>query len=216
MTWSPGTVIYGATSGYVTDQGTHWPFPAADIFAPEGTTIFAPETGILTARLFQRGGYAAFLLAVDDQHQYYFAHGQIPFLQGAVAKGQAIGYVGSTGTGPAGYADNGGTSPHLHLAISSDGDFSRGKFGGSGDIWVPTSLWTTLPREDEDMARIDELETALAHAQETVATLETIRGHLTGDAIIGPLWRVVAMPRLLLRARDRLAEVIGEIERHRA
>ncbi len=140
--WVPGRVLmYPLARGYVTDQGTHGGWPAADIFAPEGTPIFAPVGGWSAASLFRFGGYAT-IIQGDDGVTYYMAHGSRPFKGGRIEAGEIIGAVGSTGTGPQGFADKGGTAPHLHLAMANDGNINRGNRGGSGNMWFdPRSVW---------------------------------------------------------------------------
>jgi murein DD-endopeptidase MepM/ murein hydrolase activator NlpD len=135
-----GQVIEHASSAYCTDQGTHGGFPAADIFAPEGTPIFAPCNGFSSAALYRFGGYAT-TIEGDDGRTYYLAHGSVPFTGGQVERGQLIGRVGSTGTGPGGYASNGGTEPHLHMSIATDGNINRGDRGGSGNVWIEPWVW---------------------------------------------------------------------------
>ena len=78
--------------------------------------------------------YKRQILAGDDGKYYYFAHGAERFSDGRVSAGQRVGSVGSSGTGPGGYAAQGGTDPHLHLAVGSTGDFNLGARGGNGDI----------------------------------------------------------------------------------
>lgn len=134
-------IVRGVTQADVTDQGTHYPFPAADLFAPEWTPIYAPEDCTSERGLYEHGGYAVTLHGWQTGRWYYLAHGAEQFFAGQILRGAQIGSVGSTGTGPGGYDASGGTSPHLHLALSSDGDFSRGHRGGSGDIWPTPDLW---------------------------------------------------------------------------
>lgn len=136
----PGQVIEQASSGYCTDQGTHGGSPAADIFAPDGTPIYAPADGLSAPGLYRFGGYAT-TLAGDDRLTYYLAHGSVPFTAGRVQQGQPIGRVGSTGTGPGGFASGGGTAPHLHLSIADDGNCNRGHRGGSGNVWIEPWVW---------------------------------------------------------------------------
>lgn len=134
-------IVRGVTRADVTAGGTHAPYPAADLFAPEGTPIFAPEGCVSRPALYQFGGHTTTLEGLDTGRWYYLAHGQYGFDDGHQERGRIIGWVGSTGTGPGGFSASGGTAPHLHLAISSDGDFSRGHRGGSGDIWPTPDLW---------------------------------------------------------------------------
>lgn len=131
-------VVRGATSNsYWTDQGTHsrpnGGGPAADIFAPSGTPIYAPVSGTLSSFWDSSGGNAA-LQAGTDGRDYYYAHGNSRFKSGAVSAGEPIGEVGKTGSAET-------TSPHLHYAIAtSPAVFDRQ--GGKGDIWGDSSAWT--------------------------------------------------------------------------
>ena len=136
----PGQVVAQATAGYCTDQGTHGGWPAADIFAAEGSPIYAPVGGISSPGLYRFGGFAT-TIAGDDGLTYYLAHGALPFAGGRVECGAIIGRVGSTGTGPGGYSASGGTAPHLHLAIADDGNCNRGARGGSGNRWIESWVW---------------------------------------------------------------------------
>ncbi len=119
-------------TSYWTDQGTHGGHPAADIFAPKGSGIYAPVGGTLSSYSVPQGGNAATLVG-DDGRAYYFAHGNVPFRNGRVERGDGIGQVGNTGNAQL-------TSPHLHFAIASDASlFDR--YNGSGDIWGDPSYW---------------------------------------------------------------------------
>jgi murein DD-endopeptidase MepM/ murein hydrolase activator NlpD len=111
--------------GTTTRDGTHGGYPAVDIFADEGTPIYAPVDGVSTPGTYSLGGNATTIRGADGRF-YYFAHAQRPMFGGTVKKGQIIGYVGRTGN-----ARN--TAPHLHYAVATRADaFSR--FNGSGDI----------------------------------------------------------------------------------
>ena len=99
-----------------------WPWgghrhAGVDIFAPEGTPVVAPTSGVVEiASMSPIGGNRVWIRG-DDGRGYYFAHlsGYAEGLQPGdhVDRGQTIGYVGTTG-------DAEGTPPHLHFAISRD------------------------------------------------------------------------------------------------
>jgi peptidoglycan LD-endopeptidase LytH len=88
---------------------------AVDILAPRRTPVRAVEAGTV-ARLDRSaaGGISIYQFDPDERYCYYYAHldGYAPGLaEGAkVARGQLLGYVGTTGNAPAG-------TPHLHFAI---------------------------------------------------------------------------------------------------
>jgi peptidoglycan LD-endopeptidase LytH len=89
---------------------------AIDIMAPRGTPVIAAAAGTVEKLYFSRGGggISAYVRSEDGQWIYYYAHldAYAPGLADGqrVARGQAIGTVGSTGNAnPAG--------PHLHFAV---------------------------------------------------------------------------------------------------
>lgn len=138
-------VVRGASAdSYWTSGGTHGGHPAADIFAPIGTPIYAPIGGTSSPGTWPLGGNTSMLVG-DDGRAYYFAHGAVPFKGGRVEKGEAFGQVGDTGNAK-------GTSPHLHFAISSRGTGLFGEWNGSGDIDGDSSWWTTGARMDDTRA----------------------------------------------------------------
>ena len=89
---------------------------AVDIMAPRGTLVRAVDAGTIV-RLASGGSGGTTIHEFDatESYCYYYAHlqGYAPGLhQGQkVARGEVIGYVGTTGNAPA-------TAPHLHFAIS--------------------------------------------------------------------------------------------------
>ena len=89
---------------------------AIDIMAPLGTPVVAVEPGRI-AKLFtsKLGGLTIYQFDPTETYCYYYAHldHYSPDLrEGAqVARGQVIGYVGSTG-------DASAETPHLHFAIT--------------------------------------------------------------------------------------------------
>lgn len=128
-----GPVVRNASpDSYWTSGGTHGGYPAADIFAPSGSPIYAPVGGTITTGSGSLGGNYA-ILTGDDGRSYYFAHGNVPFASGRVERGAQIGEVGNTGN--AAY-----TASHLHFAIASNSGFF-GDHNGSGDISGDSSYW---------------------------------------------------------------------------
>jgi peptidoglycan LD-endopeptidase LytH len=96
---------------------------AVDILAPRNTAVRAVEDGKV-AKLFvsKAGGNTIYQFDPSERFCYYYAHldhyadglhdGQL------IAKGEVIGYVGTTGNAPA-------NTPHLHFAILKLGDDKR-------------------------------------------------------------------------------------------
>jgi peptidoglycan LD-endopeptidase LytH len=88
---------------------------ALDILAPTGTPVRAVEAGRV-ARLFnsKAGGITIYQFDPSERFCYYYAHLD-RYADGLrendhVARGQVIGYVGTTGNAPK-------DTPHLHFAI---------------------------------------------------------------------------------------------------
>jgi murein DD-endopeptidase MepM/ murein hydrolase activator NlpD len=88
---------------------------AVDIMAPRNTPIHATDAGMIV-KLFQSrpGGTTIYQLDPSVRFCYYYAHLQsyAPGLHEGqkVARGDVIGYVGTTGNAPP-------NAPHLHFAI---------------------------------------------------------------------------------------------------
>jgi murein DD-endopeptidase MepM/ murein hydrolase activator NlpD len=88
---------------------------AIDIHAPRGTPVVAVEDGTV-AKLFdsKRGGLTIYQFDPSQRFAYYYAHLDRyadDLKEGRqVARGQVLGYVGSTGNANP-------TSPHLHFTI---------------------------------------------------------------------------------------------------
>jgi murein DD-endopeptidase MepM/ murein hydrolase activator NlpD len=103
---------------------------AVDILAPRRTPVRAVEAGTV-ARLDRSaaGGISVYQFDPDERYCYYYAHldGYAPGLtEGAkVARGQLLGYVGTTGNAPPG-------TPHLHFAIY--------KLSDAKQWWAGTAL----------------------------------------------------------------------------
>lgn len=88
---------------------------ALDILAPRGTPVLAVDAGTI-AKLFlsKPGGITIYQFDPTSTYAYYYAH-LSRYAEGlrereAVARGQVIGYVGTTGNAPP-------DTPHLHFAI---------------------------------------------------------------------------------------------------
>lgn len=124
-----------AHGGYVTAGGTHNGSPAADIFAPVGTPVYAPVSGDFEPATYSKGGNAGYLYG-DDGRVYYFAHSDRPMNGGQVGRVEAGQVIG--GTGHSGNAQ--GTAPHVHVAVGSSRQFLDSN-DGSGDIWMDESYW---------------------------------------------------------------------------
>lgn len=108
---------------YDDDRGGGRKHGALDILAPRGTPVIAAEAGRI-ARLFTsaRGGLTIYQFDLSERYCYYYAHLDAyaaDLTEGAqVARGQTIGYVGTTGNAPA-------NTPHLHFAIFRLGQDKR-------------------------------------------------------------------------------------------
>ena len=96
---------------------------AVDIFAPRGTPVLAADDGRV-ARLSRNALGGLTVYAVDDAERfvYYYAHldryraGLAPGMR--LAKGDVIGYVGTTGNAPR-------DAPHLHFQVMRAGAARR-------------------------------------------------------------------------------------------
>jgi murein DD-endopeptidase MepM/ murein hydrolase activator NlpD len=107
---------------------------AVDLLAPLNTPIRAVEDGKI-AKLFvsKAGGNTIYQFDPSERFCYYYAHldryasglhdGQL------VAKGEVIGYVGTTGNAPP-------NTPHLHFAIFKLGDDKRWWHGTAIDPYL--------------------------------------------------------------------------------
>jgi len=108
--------VKGAT--FVNDYGYQrpdkpTPHQGVDLFAPRGTPVVAPVSGVL-GRYPNDAGGLAFQLFGDDGVRYYGAHLEAHGAVGPVRAGTVIGYVGTTGDARA-------TSPHLHFEAHPGG-----------------------------------------------------------------------------------------------
>ena len=103
---------------------------AIDVLAPRNTPVLAVEDGTI-ARLFlsDAGGITIYQFDPTETYVYYYAHleGYATGLKerDRVSRGQAIGYVGTTGNAPR-------DTPHLHFAIF--------KMAGEKQWWRGTAI----------------------------------------------------------------------------
>jgi murein DD-endopeptidase MepM/ murein hydrolase activator NlpD len=88
---------------------------AVDIMAPRGTPVLAADTGtVLRISSNRLGGLTVYAVDPDRRLVYYYAHldHYADSLRAgmSLAKGQVIGYVGTTGNAPP-------DTPHLHFQV---------------------------------------------------------------------------------------------------
>ena len=108
---SPGTV----RDTYDDRRAGHAHEALSHIAAPRGAPVVAVDAGVVT-KLFQSvpGGLTIYLFDESRRYAYYYAHLDAYAAELAegqrVARGQVIGYVGSTGNAAP-------DAPHLHFAI---------------------------------------------------------------------------------------------------
>jgi murein DD-endopeptidase MepM/ murein hydrolase activator NlpD len=88
---------------------------AVDILAPRNTPVHAAENGSI-AKIFEskQGGHTVYEYSADGRLIYYYAHLE-RYADGlhegqTIAKGDVIGYVGTSGNAPP-------NTPHLHFAV---------------------------------------------------------------------------------------------------
>lgn len=96
---------------------------ALDIAAPRGTPVLAADDGTVLKLFTSRaGGLTIYVADPGRKLIYYYAHldAYAPALREgqAVAKGQQIGTVGTSGNAPP-------NTPHLHFAILRNDDMTR-------------------------------------------------------------------------------------------
>ena len=85
-----------------------------DIAAPEGSYIYAADSGVVIQAVKMNLGYGIYCVIQHDGYQTLYAHCSALTVQKGdiVEKGKVIGAVGNTGNS---------TGPHLHLEVISDG-----------------------------------------------------------------------------------------------
>jgi murein DD-endopeptidase MepM/ murein hydrolase activator NlpD len=113
---------------------------ALDIMAPRGTPILSADDGrVWKIRSNGLGGLTVYATDPGERFVYYYAHLDGYFrglTEGQpLAKGDTLGYVGSTGNASAG-------APHLHFQVSRVA--APGQWWGGTPV-DPTSLLTDRP-----------------------------------------------------------------------
>ena len=108
---------------YRAPRGGNRQHNATDIMAPRGTAVVAADDGrIIKLARNTAGGITIYATDSNDRFIYYYAHldrYHDGIVEGTrLAKGQVIGYVGTTGNAPANY-------PHLHFQAMRARDVRR-------------------------------------------------------------------------------------------
>ncbi|HET6315001.1 MAG TPA: M23 family metallopeptidase [Chloroflexota bacterium] len=101
---------------------------AIDILAPRGTPVLAADDGyVLRLSMNTAGGITVYATDKDERYVYYYAHldaYHLRLVEGRrLAKGDTLGYVGTTGNAPK-------DIPHLHFQIMRmplDGKYWNGE-----------------------------------------------------------------------------------------
>jgi LysM repeat protein len=101
--------------GFPRGGGTRW-HEGNDLFAPEGTPVYAPVSGVVEFKTGSIGG-KQFTLRGDDGVVYLGSHMSVFGKSGRVEAGDILGATGTTGNAR-------GTPAHIHFAMYlEDGDF---------------------------------------------------------------------------------------------
>ncbi|MEK3882804.1 M23 family metallopeptidase [Paenibacillus sp. PL2-23] len=118
-TYTPYVSTYSDGRSWNPDGTAARAHEGVDIFAKEGTPVYASVGGTVVKAGWNEYGGWRLTIRVDDNTEFYYAHmsGYASGMKvGAqVAAGGLIGYVGSTGYGPEG--TSGKFLPHLHFGI---------------------------------------------------------------------------------------------------
>ena len=101
--------------GFPRGGGTRW-HEGNDLFAPEGTPVYAPVSGVVEFKTGSIGG-KQFILRGDDGVVYLGSHMSVFGKSGRVEAGDILGATGTTGNAR-------GTRAHIHFAMYlENGDF---------------------------------------------------------------------------------------------
>ena len=108
---------------YTARRGENRQHNATDILAPRGTAVVAADDGrVIKLARNAAGGTTIYATDPSERFIYYYAHldrYQDGLAEGMrLAKGQVIGYVGTTGNAPA-------NVPHLHFQLMRARDVRR-------------------------------------------------------------------------------------------
>lgn len=99
--------------GFPRGGGNRW-HEGNDLFASEGTPVYAPVSGEVEQKVGYLGGNQVNLHG-DDGVLYVHSHLSAFGATGTVRAGQVIGYVGTTGSAK-------GTRPHVHFMMYIEGE----------------------------------------------------------------------------------------------
>ena len=99
--------------GFPRGGGSRW-HEGNDLFASEGTPVYAPVSGEIEQKVGYLGGNQVNLHG-DDGVLYVHSHLSAFGATGAVRAGEVIGYVGTTGSAK-------GTRPHVHFMMYIEGE----------------------------------------------------------------------------------------------
>lgn len=112
----PGVAIADIPDSFDAGRSGGRAHHAVDIMAPRGTPVLAADDGrVLKLRHNSLGGTTIYAVDPEGRFIYYYAHldrYRAGLREGeALAKGDTIGYVGTTGNAPK-------NQPHLHFQVS--------------------------------------------------------------------------------------------------
>lgn len=118
-TYSAFTNTYADSRTWTPDGSQARSHEGVDIFAKEGTPVYSATSGTVVKAGWNEYGGWRITIRVGSDMEFYYAHlsGYASGMKvgATITKGQLIGYVGSTGYGPAG--TKGKFLPHLHFGM---------------------------------------------------------------------------------------------------
>jgi peptidoglycan LD-endopeptidase LytH len=125
-TYTPFTNNYADGRSWTPGGGSVRTHEGVDIFAKEGTPVYAAAGGTISNIGWNEYGGYRLTVKVDGATAFYYAHFSkyAPNLSlgGTIQQDQLIGYVGSTGYGPEG--TSGKFLSHLHFGIYKTSDWT--------------------------------------------------------------------------------------------